>query len=45
MFQTLINQSRRDLVSEEQNIEQPSIEEMKIMLEMIKCRKASGADD
>lgn len=50
MFQTLLNQPRRGVVSEkydtvEQNIEQPSMEEVLTMLEMLKNGKTPRADD
>lgn len=49
MFQTLLNQPRRDVVSEEcdtveQNIDRPSMEEVKTGLDMLKSGKAPGAD-
>lgn len=50
MFQTLLNQPRRGVVSEkydtvEQNIEQLSMEEVLTMLEMLKNGKTPWADD
>jgi len=49
MFQTLLNQPRRDVVAEEcdtveQNIERPSIEEVETGLDMLKSGKAPGVD-
>jgi len=49
MFQTLLNQPRRDVVSKEcdtveQNIERPSIKEVETGLDMLKSGKAPGAD-
>jgi len=49
MFQTLLNQPRRDVVTEEydtveQNIERPSLEEVETGLDMLKNGKAPGAD-
>ncbi|XP_050430865.1 craniofacial development protein 2-like [Adelges cooleyi] len=49
MFQTLLNQPTRDVVSEEcdtveQNIERPSMQEVETGLDMLKSGKAPGAD-
>ncbi|KAL4098105.1 hypothetical protein QTP88_022774 [Uroleucon formosanum] len=49
MFQTLLNQPRRDVVTEEydtveQNIERPSLEEVETGLDMLKNGKAPGAN-
>lgn len=49
MFQTLLNQPRRDVVSEqrdtvERNIERLSIEEVVTGLEMLKSGEAPGAN-
>jgi len=50
MFQTLLNQPRRDIIAEEydtieQNIERPSMEEVATGLDMLKNGKAPGADN